>query len=259
MTESQDINLSDNSSVQNFTPAIFSTPLQEELITEVAEKQEEFQLDGKRIVDIAYFIEQLQLLYRHDDKFGCSISDMKVIAETRKGLNSAITFKCSMCHVKKVIWTNKIPKSSVSVNTDAVIGAIGIGIGFANMEEFFSTLNIPCMSANTYAAEHELVSNAWETCAAEEMKKGIEIEKELALERGDIDDEGVPLLTVIVDGTWSKRSYRTNYSSLSGAVSILFVNYISIYLMKIFKMNFVAHLTELCFIIMSIFILYTFW
>lgn len=27
-------------------------------------------------------------------------------------------------------------------------------------------------------------------------------------------------ITVIADGTWSKRSYKTNYNALSGAVSI---------------------------------------
>ncbi|CAL1295640.1 unnamed protein product, partial [Larinioides sclopetarius] len=32
---------------------------------------------------------------------------------------------------------------------------------------------------------------------------------------------GIPLLTVVADGCWAKRSYRTNYSSLSGAAAIV--------------------------------------
>lgn len=47
-------------------------------------------------------------------------------------------------------------------------------------------------------------------------------EKRLAIESGDIDSDGVPLLTVICDGSWGKRSYRTMYNSSSGTVSKLF-------------------------------------
>lgn len=94
-------------------------------------------------------------------------------------------------------------------------------MGFSNLEEFVSVLNIPPMTFKTYDKKHAEVSDAWEKCAQDEMMRAVEVEKQLAIERGDVDVEGVPLLSVIVDGTWSKRSYRTNYSSLSGAVSIL--------------------------------------
>lgn len=179
---------------------------------------EGFLLTGRRIVDINHFIQQLQFLNQHSP-IGCSLTEMRVIAETRKGLNSSIKFKCLMCNLEKVVWTNDPKKSSASVNTAAVIGSIGIGIGHSNMEEFFSTLDVPSLTSSTYDVEHEKVSNAWEECASLEMQQAVQVEKELALQRGDVDAEGVPLLTVIVDGTWSKRSYRTNYSSLSGAVS----------------------------------------
>lgn len=152
--------------------------------------------------------------------FGCSISNMTIISEKRMGLNSCLKFKCSMCNLEKTVWTNSVEKSSsLGINTAAVIGILGIGAGFSNMEEFFAALNVPSMSVNTYAAEHEFVSNAWDECAVKEMETAVEREKELAIQRGDVDDDGIPLLPVIVDGTWSKRSYRTNYSSLSGAVS----------------------------------------
>lgn len=187
--------------------------------------QGEFELSGRRIIDIHHFIQQLQLLNQHCP-LGCSISDMKVISECRRGLNSGIKFKCLMCNVEKVIWTNDNSSKHVSLNTSAVLGTIGIGIGFSNMEEFFSAMNIPSMSTNTYAIEHNKVSTAWEKCALDEMKQANEIEKSLAIQKGDVDSEGVPLLTVIVDGTWAKRSYRNNYSSLSGCVSIYPYNFV---------------------------------
>ncbi|GFQ99293.1 uncharacterized protein TNCT_393461 [Trichonephila clavata] len=42
-------------------------------------------------------------------------------------------------------------------------------------------------------------------------------EKQLAVQAGEIGSDGFPVLTVVVDGYWAKRSYRNNYSSLSGA------------------------------------------
>jgi len=42
----------------------------------------------------------------------------------------------------------------------------------------------------------------------------------MALECGDIDVDGTPVITVVANGQWSKRSYRTKYDALSGAVSI---------------------------------------
>lgn len=125
-----------------------------------------------------------------------------------------------MCNFEKVIWTDNAPDSpSLQINTAAVTGITGIGAGFSNLEEFLSAMDIPCMSKNTYAKQHQIVSDAWEKCASNEMKQAIDTEKELAMQRGDVDAKGVPLLTVIVDGTWAKRSYKSNYASLSGAVS----------------------------------------
>jgi hypothetical protein len=39
----------------------------------------------------------------------------------------------------------------------------------------------------------------------------------LALEAGEIDSNRVAMITVNIDGPWSKRSYKTNYNALSGA------------------------------------------
>lgn len=41
-----------------------------------------------------------------------------------------------------------------------------------------------------------------------------------AIENGGVNENGVSMITVIADGAWSKRSYRTNYNALSGVVSM---------------------------------------
>lgn len=192
----------------------------EENFVFAAENDEEIIL-GKRIVEIIHFVNELQSLNTHSP-FGCTLSDMEIISEKRCGLISNFKFKCKMCNFTKMISTEK-NNNSISSNTAAVIGITKIGCGYTNMEEFFSTLNIPCMSSNTFLREQNIISEYWEQTAIEEMELAAMEERALAIERGDIDEEGIPLLTVVVDGSWAKRSYRTNYSSLSGVVS--FVSY----------------------------------
>lgn len=50
------------------------------------------------------------------------------------------------------------------------------------------------------------------------MKEAGESEKKMAVERGDVIN-GVPFITVIVDGGWSKRSYGHGFNAASGVVS----------------------------------------
>lgn len=53
------------------------------------------------------------------------------------------------------------------------------------------------------------------------MAQAIQEEKEAAIEKGDLD-QGMPFITVQVDGGWSKRSYGHSYSANSGVVSLCF-------------------------------------
>lgn len=52
------------------------------------------------------------------------------------------------------------------------------------------------------------------------MKNAATEEKTIAIENKNLDEKCTPLATVVVDGTWSKRSYGTNYSALSGGAVI---------------------------------------
>lgn len=55
--------------------------------------------------------------------------------------------------------------------------------------------------------------------AWEEMRKAGDEERELAIKCGDIDLDGIPMCTIVADGQWSKRSYKTKYDALSGVVN----------------------------------------
>lgn len=52
------------------------------------------------------------------------------------------------------------------------------------------------------------------------MREAGKEEVRLALEENNVSEDGIPLITVVADGTWAKRSYKKNYNALSGAVSI---------------------------------------
>lgn len=94
-----------------------------------------------------------------------------------------------------------------------------LGIGYTQLNEFLSGLEIPSMTSKTYTniettLKTEIINTAWF-----EMKKAGQEEKKIAIETGNIDTDGIPMITVVADGQWSKRSYRTKYDALSGVVS----------------------------------------
>lgn len=181
---------------------------------------ESFDLAGRRIIDISFFLNELKE-YANHGKFECGILYMEVISEKRRGLISDLKIKCKMCNHIQVISTDGEKKDKMNCNAAAVAGIIKIGCGYSNMEEFLSTLNVPPMSANTFIKEQNYISEAWERTALKEMEIAANEEKKMAIQRGDIDEEGIPYITVVVDGTWAKRSYRTNFASLSGVVSLI--------------------------------------
>lgn len=61
----------------------------------------------------------------------------------------------------------------------------------------------------------------WEDNAIDVMRKAAEVEKELALAAKDVNADSIPMITVVADGSWSKRLYRNNYNSLSRAAAIV--------------------------------------
>lgn len=74
------------------------------------------------------------------------------------------------------------------------------------------------MSSRLYDKEQNKVYDTYEEIAAKEMEQSAKEEAWLAIEAGNVDDDGTPLVMVIADGNWCKRSYKTMYNSLSEVV-----------------------------------------
>lgn len=59
----------------------------------------------------------------------------------------------------------------------------------------------------------------WKECIWEEIEAAGQEEKSLAIQNKQVDENGMPWITVYLDGAWSKRSYGHTYDAHSGIVS----------------------------------------
>ncbi|XP_050512375.1 uncharacterized protein LOC126888289 [Diabrotica virgifera virgifera] len=149
---------------------------------------------------------------------------MKLVGEKRTGLFSEFYLKCQMCNCLKTITSDKKSENKVNINSSIVLGSISTGIGYSQTSELAATLDLPFMTLKTYNNYHEQVAefiraSAWQTmelAAAEEIK--------MAKDAGNVDENGIPCITVVTDGAWSKRSYNVNYDAMSGVACIIGYN-----------------------------------
>lgn len=103
-----------------------------------------------------------------------------------------------------------------------VASTINTGQGFSSIEQFSATLNMPCMSNPKYQKLHEEVGKQIEGISWEATEEAAKEEARLAYANGDLSKDGIPMISVVADGAWSKRSYKSNYNALSGVVSIIY-------------------------------------
>ncbi|XP_071056943.1 uncharacterized protein [Onthophagus taurus] len=177
-----------------------------------------FELDGRRIVDVSSFMKQICEIGYHNP-FNCSVVDMHIISEQRNGLSSQITLQCKMCGIQKKITTDSINTSKI--NDSVVLAATSIGIGYSQADEFFSVLDIPFMANKTYNNSQDNIAHIIHDSALKSMEEAAKEEAEIAKNIGDVNKNGIPCITVVVDGAWSKRSYNVNYNALSGVACII--------------------------------------
>ncbi|KAG8237644.1 hypothetical protein J437_LFUL013622 [Ladona fulva] len=160
---------------------------------------------GRRIFDIHYLFEQIKNLGRHDP-FDCPISDMSVVGETRKGFLSKFRLRCKMCAKEINLYSEDPEIIKLDINSAMVTSNVCTGQGFTQMAEVCAAINMPCMSSTTYQAMHRKISSKMRDVALEQMSLAGEEEAKLALEAGEVDRDGIPVITVVADGSWAKRS-----------------------------------------------------
>ena len=173
-------------------------------------------IDGRRIVDIGFVLNQIHKTFDdHSQETGCYFRDWKLVNTRRRGFLTQLFFRCQTCNHTDNMWSERIGAENLDVNSGAIVGTLVVGIGFAQLEKLCASMSVPCMSEKTYNKYREGIVEQYSETALTQMKLAGEAEKKLAIKRGDIHC-GIPYIPVVVDGSWMKRSYGTNYDSLSG-------------------------------------------
>lgn len=184
----------------------------------------EYNRVGRRILDLAYVCQQIKEKDNHGP-YSFSFEDMVCVGEKKIGLKSTFTFKCNFCLKIYVIDSERSETHMTDINIAAVAGIMNVGGGFSQLQAVTASLEIPPLSQFMYNKSHDTVCKSFNQCATKEMEGAAKEEAQLALSIGDIDTDGTPLISVVADGSWCKRSYRSTYNSLSGAVSICDITY----------------------------------
>ena len=105
-------------------------------------------------------------------------------------------------------------------NLAAVWGKMSTGGGHSQLQEEMSVIGVPVMSKASFISTECDIGEAWTTELCESMAEAGREEKRLAEERGEYY-QGMPAITVIVDGGWSKRSHKHSYNANSGVGIII--------------------------------------
>lgn len=84
-----------------------------------------------------------------------------------------------------------------------------------------SHLNIPCMCYSTFHKIDKKLQDAWWKVAKKLEEDALNEEIRLAKENNEVDSAGNALIAVEIDGSWGKRSFTNNFSSLSGCAAII--------------------------------------
>jgi hypothetical protein len=179
-------------------------------------------LKGSRIINIEQLLQYSSQLTAHASRCNGSIM---LSGETRDGLASIFTGHCSTCdHTITFPTSQKVkgPRGYVrwECNLAAVWGQMAIGGGHSQLEEMMSVMGVPVMRRTTFINTERDIGEQWKQRLQESMLEAGKEEKRLAEERREFHD-GVPAITVIVDGGWSKRSHKHSYNAKSGVAIII--------------------------------------
>ena len=179
-------------------------------------------IQGSRIINLEKLQEYINCLTVHAAQCG---GDIVLTGETRAGLASIISSRCSKCSYTVPLETSrkvKGPRGNCrwECNLAAVWGQMSTGGGHSRLQETMGVLGVPVMSAKNFINTERDIGEWWQNQLQEVMVEAGKEEKKLAEERADFH-EGVPAITVIVDGGWSKRSHRHSYNAKSGVGIII--------------------------------------
>ena len=180
-------------------------------------------IEGSRIINIHKLQQYIDHLTVHATK--CEGGAVVLSGEVREGLASVLSTRCSTCGDTIILETAQEVEGPRGYhrwecNLAAVWGQMATGGGHSQLKETMSVLGVPVMTKKSFIQTERNIGEWWRQELQKAMAAAGQEEKRLAEERGDYH-EGVPAITVIVDGGWSKRSHRHSYNAKSGVGIII--------------------------------------
>ena len=100
-------------------------------------------------------------------------------------------------------------------NLAEVWGQMATGGGHVPLTESMSVMGIPALTKRSFMAIEKRIGEWWWDLLQDSMKEAGAKEKALAISRNHYH-QGVPAITVIVDGGWSKHTHKHSYNVKSG-------------------------------------------
>ena len=185
------------------------------------EQQTHVSIEGSRIINIDKLLLFIDRLTSHTVQCGGAVI---LQGEVRDGLASILSTSCSTCgDVIQLETSDKVqgPRGyrRWECNLAAVWGQMSTGGGHTQLQETMSVLGVPVMTKKSFIRTEKDIGEWWRMRLNKTMiEAGVE-EKRLAEERGDFHN-GIPAITVILDGGWSKRSHKHSYNAKSGVAII---------------------------------------
>lgn len=151
----------------------------------------------------------------------CSIQNVKVHHQKREGNRICFEYKCTECIWSANIWTTTNDDKTLEINEALVLGGINSGTSYTQMKKLFSAAGIRFMNNKRYRSCRDNAYKILWDSIRESMKKAGKEELEMALADGN-EKDGKGLITVLADGSWMKRSYKTgSFNSPAGLVYII--------------------------------------
>ncbi|KAK3924298.1 Reticulocyte-binding protein 2-like protein a [Frankliniella fusca] len=173
--------------------------------------------EGRRCILYQQFIEQI-LADKHPGGY-CSFMNCVFVGETLLGFRSIMYYQCEMCHKITKLETDG-PNREMNINMSMVNGTVEGGITYAAVRTLAAAINMPAPTKKTYAHYEDKLADIMEAAAMDEMLEVGKRAKAHAIAVGNVKD-GIPWVTCILDGQWSKRVYKCKYDATSGSVTVI--------------------------------------
>ena len=189
-------------------------------------------LNGSRIINLQNLQQHIQTITSHTaswypstDKPSNEQQTTVTISEKHhERLSSLLTSHCTNCKEEFPLKTSLRVKGLSGKhcwesNIAAVWGQMSTGGGHSTLVETMAVLGVPTMTKNFMASERK-IGEWWWALLKESIKLAGEEEKAIAIAQNRYH-QGIPAITVIVDGGWSKCTHKHTYNAKSGVGIII--------------------------------------